>query len=332
MNSILLIGDIGGTKTTLALIEAAGDPRRFLREATYPSARFTNLEEIVNLFLAAGGESVQAACFGVAGPVLSGRSTITNLPWVLDEEELAERTGIPAVLLINDLEAIAGAVPHLFDEDMLVVQPGQPVNRGPLAVIAAGTGLGQAYALWCGARYLAVGTEGGHVEFAPADDIQTDLLAFMRKRHDHVSVERVCSGSGLINLYEFLLASGRGDEPDWLAERLRNSADPTPVLVAAALDQVRPCILCRQTIELFTSILAAQAGNLALSIMATGGVFIAGGMPPRLLPFLQRPEFLARFTGKGRMSGLAHRMPLAVVRDPRISLWGAGHRLRVILA
>jgi glucokinase len=320
---MLLVGDIGGTKTSLAIYPDEGGPRKPATEATYPSARYVGLDVLVRDFLSGMDCRVDRACFGVAGPVVDGRATITNLPWVLDESGLQAALGTAHVRLLNDLTAIACAVPFLVDEELHTLNAGDPAPTGALAVIAPGTGLGEAFLTWDGSRYQPQPSEGGHASFAPVSLKQVELLRYLFGRFAHVSSERVCSGSGIPNIYAFLRDSGQAREPEWLARQLATAPDPTPLIVQFALDDERPSDLCRATLETFVTILGAEAGNLALKVLATGGVYLGGGIPPRLLRLLERPAFLDAFRGKGRMAGLLDRVPIHVILNPNAALLGA---------
>jgi glucokinase len=321
--TMLLVGDIGGTKTSLALYSGEHGPFGPAAEATYPSAQYTGLDVMVRDFLSEIGGAADSACFGVAGPVVEGRATITNLPWVLDESELAAALGTPSVRLLNDLTAIACALPFLSSEELHTLNAGDPAPKGALAVIAPGTGLGEAFLTWDGARYLPQPSEGGHASFAPVSSTQVELLRYLFGRFAHVSSERVCSGSGIPNIYAFLRDSGQAPEPAWLAMQIAAAPDPTPVIVRAALETPQPDALCMATLETFVTILGAEAGNLALKVLATGGVYLGGGIPPRLLRLLEHPAFLETFRGKGRMADLLDRVPVHVILNPKAALLGA---------
>lgn len=320
---MLLAGDIGGTKTALAIFSKSGGVHAPLAARTYPSAAYTSLEDIAEDFLAQTGLQVERAVFGVAGPVVKGRAQITNLPWVLDETELAETLHVGSARLLNDLEAIAYSVPILLPEDLHTLNAGHAVPHGTLAVIAPGTGLGEAYLTWAGWHYDPHPSEGGHCDFAPRDAREIELLRYLLQRYDHLSYERVCSGIGIPNLYSFLRDAGHALEPPWLAARLAEVNDPTPVIFAAAMRPTEPSELCIQTLELFAGILGAEAGNLALKVLATGGVFIGGGIPPRMLPYLEKPHFLENFRDKGRFAALLADIPIHVILNPKAALLGA---------
>lgn len=320
---MLLAGDVGGTKTSLAVYDPAIGLRESLAEATLPSAHFPSLEMLVSAFLAGIEFKVTRACFGVAGPVVSGRAAITNLPWVMDERQLQEELNLTEVRLLNDLESIAYAVPRLEPSDLHTINEGQVTPHGTIAVIAPGTGLGEAFLTWAGDRHCAHPSEGGHADFAPTDLLELGLLRYLWDRYDHVSNERVCSGLGLPNIYAYLKASGYADEPTWLAERLAQVQDATPVIVNNALDKDECCALCEGTLRTFVSILGAEAGNLALRTLATGGVYLGGGIPPRILPALDDSVFMRAFCHKGRFKELMTDIPVHVILNSGAPLLGA---------
>jgi glucokinase len=320
---MLLAGDIGGTKTNLAIYDPEMGLRDPLAEATLPSTGFPSLEALLHSFLSGVECRVTQACFGVAGPVVNGRATITNLSWTIDEGQLVQVLGIPHVRLLNDLESIAYAIPRLTPGDLHTVNEGKPSPEGAIAVIAPGTGLGEAFLTWTGDRYCAHPSEGGHADFAPTDVLELGLLRYLWDRYEHVSYERVCSGIGLPNIYAYLKASGYADEPTWLADRLAQARDATPVIVNNALDKNERCTLCEGTLRTFVSILGAEAGNLALKTLATGGVYLGGGIPPRILPVLDGPVFMNSFCAKGRFRELMTHMPVHVILNPQAPLLGA---------
>ena len=326
--TFILAGDIGGTKTELALYPVGQTPRQNLRKLRFPSQDFAALEEIVAQFLAAGKAEIVGASFGVAGPVVSGVACITNLPWIIEARRLERDLGVP-VGLINDMDAIAHTVAHIDPDDMITLLPGTPVERGARAIIAPGTGLGEGFLVWSEGRYLPFGSEGGHTDFAPRGELQKALLTYLEDRFGHISYERVCSGIGLPNLYAFLKDSARFPEPDWLARQLSQVSDPTPVIAQAGLEARAQ--ICVAALDLFLSILGSEAGNLSLKILATGGVFIAGGIPRRLLPLLQKPEFKQAFIDKGRFSEILNRIPVHVIINPEAALLGAAwHALNLL--
>lgn len=320
---MLLVGDLGGTKTNLAIIDPAQGPRDPIAETSVPSAQFPSLAAMARQFLAEHPVRLRGACFGVAGPVVAGTARVTNLPWVLREDELATALNLRWVQLINDLEAVATAVPYLTPDDCEPLAAGEPEEGGTIAVIAPGTGLGEAFLVWNGDRYVAHPSEGGHCDFAPTTDLQRDLLAWLGRDGTHVSYERVCSGLGIPNLYAFLRARGV-PEPTWLRARLAAASDPTPIILNAALQEDPPQI-CLDTVNLFLDILAAEAGNLALKVFATGGLFFAGGLPPRLLSLLTPERVLPILRNKGRLAGMLERIPVRIITNPKAALLGAAY-------
>ena len=317
-----LAGDIGGTKTTLAVIDPDAGVRAPLHKVTYPSGKFDSLEAIVRQFLQQGDGDfkVRYGSFGVAGPVVNRQARITNLPWVMDEAGMAADLGFP-VRLLNDLEAIAHAVPHLLPEDLETLHAGSPVEGGALAVIAPGTGLGEAFLGWDGHKYLPFPSEGGHADFAPADPDELDLLVYLQPRFGHVSWERICSGSGLPNLYDYLKQRGSHPEPDWLAAKLAAVSDVTPVIVQTALHNQAE--ICVDALDLFVKLLGSEAGNLALKVLATGGIYLGGGIPPRILSFLKKDLFLKAVCEKGRFKEALAQIPVHVILNPEAGLFGA---------
>jgi len=322
---MLLAGDIGGTKTNLGIYSPEKGAREPLFESTFPSPKYSSLETLTREFLNTADVTVDSASFGVAGPVIKGQAKTTNLPWVIDEVQLRKTLHLKSVRLLNDLEAIAYGVTTLGQKDLHTLNKGVAILGGTLAVIAPGTGLGEAFLTWNLTRYQAHASEGGHADFAPTNPLEIDLLHYLRDRFGHVSYERICSGQGLPNIYGFLKDRGYAVEQDWLADQLKAVDDPTPVIVNASLDREKPCELCIATLRIFVSVLGAEAGNLALKVLATGGVYLGGGIPPRIIPALEDKEFMESFTGKGRFSELLARMPVHVIMNPKIALIGAAY-------
>src|SRR5208282_3905923 len=315
---MLIAGDIGGTKTDLAIFSSAAGPHAPLAEARVHSADYPSLQAMVKEFLAKAQKPVDRACFAVAGPVIGGRVKTTNLPWVIEESALAHELNLNlnAVHLINDLEAIARAVPILRPSDVVTVNAGEPVPEGTIAVIAPGTGLGESFLTWEGSRYLAHSSEGGHADFAPTDARQIRLLEYMFKKFDHVSFEHVCSGIGIPNIYEFLRdVEGIPETPE-VAALVASAGDRLVVIISQAVDSKNSSKLCAATIDMFISILAAEASNLAVKFLATGGVYVAGGVAIHTLPIIKQPAFMERFKRKGRFADLLGRIPLHVVITP----------------
>jgi len=317
---VILAGDIGGTNTRLAFATMEGDLPHFIAEATFPSRGHGSLEAILRRFVSEQPHPVAQACFGVAGPVRHGRCETTNLPWVVDARHLSRELGLETVGLINDLEANAYGIAVLEPKDFVVLNTGAPDAGGNAAIISAGTGLGEAGLYWDGEKHRPFATEGGHATFAPRTPLEMDLLHFLTKQFGHVSYERVLSGPGLVNIYTFLRDTGHAEEPPWLAERLRKQ-DPSAVISQAALEG--KSALCEQALDLFVSLYGAEAGNLALKVMATGGVFLGGGIAPKIIRRLQGALFLAAFTGKGRMRPLLEAMPVRVILNDKTALLGA---------
>ena len=320
---MLLAGDTGGTKTNLALFRDEESWREPVDEATFQSGNYASLEALVQDYLAQQKVSIDHASFGVAGPVMDGHATITNLPWKMDEKTLQDALHIPSVRLLNDLDAIAHAVPHLDERDVATINKGQAKPGGAIAVIAPGTGLGEAFLTWNGTAYQTHSSEGGHADFAPSNPFELDLLRYLLERFPHVSYERVCSGKGFPNIYAYLRDAGYAVEPHWLAAELAQAIDKTPVIMKAALDTTAPCEIAAATLNTFVSILGAEAGNMALKVLATGGVYLGGGIPPRILPYLSSERFMQSFCNKGRLGQLLTAVPVHVILNPKIALLGA---------
>lgn len=321
---MLLAGDIGGTKTNLALFVPEAGLHSPVAEGTFPSRRYASLEAVVAEFMTQQNHpSIDRAVFGVAGPVVEGRAEVTNLPWRLEEQALRQALQVDVVYLLNDLQSIASAVPVLDAGDVHTLHAGDAVPRTAIGVVAPGTGLGEAFLTWDGAHYRAHPSEGGHASFAPADEEQMELLRFLLKRFHHVSWERVCSGLGIPNLYAFYKETGRYAEPEWLATKIASAEDITPVVVQSALERGADCPICDATLKLFVSILGAEASNLALKVLATGGVYLGGGIPPRILPALADDRFMKAFLDKGRFADLLHDVPVHVILNPKVALMGA---------
>ena len=289
-------------------------------ERVFPSREHRGLGEIVTRFLDESGTRPEAACFGIAGPVRNGRVETSNLPWVIEQSVLANQIHLAATLLINDLEASAWGIGALGTEDLVTLNPGAGSVSGNQAVVAPGTGLGEAGLFWDGNRHHVFACEGGHTDFAPQGDIQIELLRYLTKRIGHVSYERILSGPGLVNVYEFLCASGWGKETAELTAAMK-SGDPAAAISKAALASNDP--LAAKALDLWISVYGSEASNLALKIMATGGLFLAGGISPKILPKLKGSLFLDAFLDKGRMRPLVESMPVHVVTNEKAGLLGA---------
>lgn len=321
----LLAADVGGTKTDLALFSRDSGPFRPIAHGTLPSRAYGGLIELVDAFLTQRSASVRQACIAVAGPVRKQQAALTNLPWIVSADQLRDSLNADRVVVINDLEAIAESIPLLRPSELVELQSGDADPHGPIAVLAPGTGLGEAFLVWDGSRYRVHPSEGGHVDFAPRTLVQEKLLTFVRNRYGHVSVERVCSGLGITLIYEFLRDTVGGIEPTWLADQLATAEDRTPIIIDAAKDATQPVELCRQTLELFVEILAAEASNFALKLLATGGAYLAGGLPPRLIGFL-RSSFQKTFSDKGRFREFTASFPIHVVIRKQPALLGIAVR------
>jgi glucokinase len=319
-NTVILVGDIGGTNTRLALIACEQGNFSFLAEQTFPSREEPSLESALRKFLTRPVPPIERAAFGIAGPVRCENCEATNLPWMIDSRELARELGLPRVGLINDWEAGAYGLDALEAKDFEVLNPGAPNASGNRAVIAAGTGLGEVGLFWDDRTYRPFASEGGHVDFAPRNHLEMDLLDYLLKRHPRVSAERVICGQGLVAIYQFLRDRGPGEEPPWLVEQLRQK-DPPAVIAENAL--AGECALCTEALDLFVSLYGAEAGNLALKVMATGGVYLGGGIAPKIIAKLREPVFLNAFTAKGRMKPLLQAVPVRVILNPKVALLGA---------
>jgi glucokinase len=319
---MLLAGDVGGTKTILALFEETTEGLRNVRQQTFKSADYFSLEQIVVEFLKGETRPPAAICIGVAGPVIEGRSRITNLPWLIDERSLASATGIQTVKMLNDLRAMSLGLLRLSPEEFVELNPEGEAVAGNMAVLAAGTGLGEAILYWDGQKYHALATEGGHTDFAPNDSVEDQLLAYLRDKFEgHVSYERILSGSGLFNVYQFLRDSSWAPESPDLAAQLLLSHDPAREISRFALELGD--ILSRETLRLFARIYGAEAGNLVLKCFARGGVLIGGGIAPKILPALVDGTFLEGFCAKGRFTNYLRHTPVRVALNPHTGLLGA---------
>jgi glucokinase len=315
---MILAGDIGGTNARLAYFQGQNGALRLVSERVFPSRDYREFGEIVCEFLKDSATRPEVACFGIAGPVRNGRVETSNLPWVIEQSRLAKRIQLPATLLINDLEANAWGVGGLSPHDLAPLNSVAP-SDGNQAVIAPGTGLGEAGLFWNGSRHEVFACEGGHADFAPQGELQIELLKSLATRYGHVSYERVLSGPGLVNVYEFLLKNG-GEEPAGFAAQ-RGTGDAAAVISHAALSGTNR--LAEDALDLWISVYGAEAGNLALKAMATGGVFLGGGISPKILPRLTGPTFMSAFLNKGRLRPLLEGIAVQVITNEGAGLLGA---------
>jgi glucokinase len=316
----VLAGDIGGTHARLAIVEVGGGEPRILREQQYPSREFSGLAPIVERFRQETGERPERAVCGVAGPVVNGVARLPNLPWIVTERELAAAVGTSRVSIINDFDGIGHGVTFVAPRDLEVLQRGRAVSRGAIALIGPGTGLGEGMLLWDGARYRVYSSEGGHADFAPRDDVEWGLFQSLATEFGPVSYERVISGPGLVRIYRYLVASGFASERAPVRDEMVGD-DPAAVIVRHAL--AHGDAACIKALEMFVSILGAEAGNLALTVFATGGVYVAGGIAPRIIAELREGPFVASFRRKGRMSEFMEGIPVHVIVNPNVGLLGA---------
>lgn len=319
----IIAGDIGGTKTVIALVERTDQGLRALRDQTFSSKQHGSLEEILEIFLQeAPNGPVTVGCFGVAGPVVDGESKTTNLPWTINERVLARTIGAQRVKLLNDLEAAAYGMLQLEPKEFCVLNEGvQPERQGNIAVLAAGTGLGEAMLFWDGEQHHPIASEGGHSDFAPRSALEIELLRFLQGKYgSHISYDRVLSGPGLFDIYSFLRQSSDEGEPAWLTDKFHRG-DPSAAVTEIALARQDP--VCVQAVDVFASIYGAEAGNLALKCLAVGGVLIGGGIAPKMLPALRHGRFMNGFKDKGRYVDLMQRMPVKIALNPRAPLIGA---------
>ena len=324
---ILVAGDIGGTKSHLALFTVQNQEPNLLSEETYRSIDYLGLEEIVCQFLdfkktEIGSEQISRAYLAVACPVVGERCKMPNLPWTVSASVIREKTGIQDVKLINDLEASVHGIAQLSEDELANLQEGSADLDGNAALISAGTGLGEALLYRRENTFVPIASEGGHADFAPRTGLEIELLKYLLERFQHVSYERVLSGPGLLNIYHFLRDAGYGQEEDWLKERLQQG-DPSHSIASTALSKESD--LCVQVLDLFVSIYGAEAGNLALKTKAIGGLFVGGGIAPKIVSKLREGKFLAAFVDKGRLSGLMERIPIRVILNPDTALLGAAH-------
>ena len=316
----VLAGDIGGTNTRLALYDVNGRQLEMLAMQSYPSQQYDSLGSVMREFLDTHRHPPQAACLGVAGPVHDQVANITNLPWQISAADIANDFGLGSVSLLNDLEATGWGLPTLQADDLVTLQGGNARASGNAAIIAAGTGLGQAGLYFDGERHQPFACEGGHTDFSPQTELDMALLRFLQKQHEHISWERIVSGSGLVNLHACLCDLRQREIPDWLQAAMQ-AGDPAAAISDAA--QQGRDETCSEALQWFINLYCVEAGNLALKLMATGGVYVAGGIAPKLLEQLQDGTFMQAFRAKGRMQALMERMPVRVVLNDEVALQGA---------
>ena len=316
--SRVLAGDIGGTKTRLAIIEVDGMRLSTSREVSFPSRDFATFDDLLDDFLK-GAQAPAHAAFGIAGPVQGRTVRVTNLPWVIEADATQRRFGFVSCNLLNDLEAVAFGLPALGETDLLTLQDGDPDAGGNMAIIAAGTGLGEAGLYWDGNRHHPYATEGGHTSFSPQNDLEMELLRYLQGLYGHVSWERVVSGMGLPDLHNFLRGYRQVAVPQWLEDEMREG-DAAAAISNAALSERDD--LCSETMDIFVQLYGAEAGNLALKSMSRGGLYLGGGIAPKILPLLRRDTFMRAFLRKGRMRPVLEAMPVRVILNDRVALYG----------
>lgn len=321
---MILAGDVGGTKVRLALYVLENGSMVRKDVATFTSREFASLEEVATRFLTERRSSVDCACIGVPGPVSEGRVQLTNLPWAIEEKAIAEKLNIEKVRLVNDLAATSHAVPRLTAEQLVELHPGPPPDKQHTVqvVLAPGTGLGQGFLTWHDGEFTVHASEGGHVDFAPTSDIQIDLLQYLRKKFKRVSAERVLCGPGLVNIYSFLKESGYAPEPEALRKRMQTE---DPAAVISQTGQSGEFEICEKALDIFVSALGAQAGDQVLTLIATGGVYLGGGIPPKILKKLSDGTLIESYLNKGRLSGLVQHTALYVIQDDHAALIGAAY-------
>ena len=317
---MILAGDIGGTNARLAYFQSQNGHLNLVSERVYPSREHSEFGEIVTQFLKDSGSRPEVACFGIAGPVRDGRVETSNLPWVIEQSRLAKQISLPSTWLINDLEASAWGIGALSPGDLVPLNHVSGHVSGNQAVIAAGTGLGQAGLYWDGSHHQVFACEGGHCDFAPQGELQIELLRYLAARFEHVSYERILSGPGLVNVYDFLRDQGKEKETPEFAAELKNG-DAAAAISRAAIDGTSS--LAVQALDLFIDVYGAEASNLALKTMATGGLFLSGGISPKILSKLQGPRFMQAFVHKGRLRPLVESIPVQVVTNEKAGLLGA---------
>jgi glucokinase len=325
---MFLAGDVGGTKTRLGLFSLEGGRLKLDEVKRFESAKFPHLAEIVREFLAGRTFPLQAACFGVPGPVKAGTVKVTNLPWTLSERDLSEHTGIPRVRLVNDLVSTAAAIPNFGPTDVHEVYPGERgEDRDVFAIVAPGTGLGHAVLYRENGRMTFLASEAGHANFAPVTGLEVELHAFLSKKFHPVSVERVLCGPGIANIYEFLRDTGKEREEPEVAERMARE-DRAAVIAEFARSGKSP--LCARTLELFISVLGAHAANIAVTFLSTGGIYLGGGIPPKLIDLLSSDRLVSAYLDRLKLQDVVKMTPIYIIKDDNASLNGAGQLARLL--
>ncbi len=329
MDRYFLVADIGGTKSELAVYAQKDDVRSYFLKKRFVTGEYKSLEDLIAHFLQEHAFKIEAAVLAVAGPVINKRVTLfsSNLPWEVDKASLRERLHISDIELINDLRAVAGAIPHLRKEDIYTINKGVEKEHETMAVIAPGTGLGEAFLIWDGARYKPCISEGAHVNFGPRTDLEIGLLKHFKKSQDHVSYESVCSGLGIPSIYKYLLAKSVKTEDSAITNELADAEDLTRTLINMAGQKGGARGIVEEVLLLFSSILGAEAGNLVLKTMATGGIFLAGGIPSRIIPYLNSRVFLNSFFDKGVMREMMPDVPIHIITNPDTAILGAAEYL-----
>lgn len=318
---MILAGEIGATRTRLAAFDKEGSRLKVVVEKTYQSQEHGSLSEIIAAFIQAEGIAVHSACLGVAGPVRRGRSKISNLPWVIDSRDLAKQLKLDSVGMINDLEAYAYGIDGLDSKDFVTLNAGSEDAEGNRAVISARTGLGVAGLYWDGYRHHPFACEGGHSDFAPRNALEMELLAYLQKKYGRISYERLLSGPGIKNIYDFLRDAHKADEPQWLKDQIGAAPDPPAVISQLALEG--NAAICDQTLSIFVSIYGAETGNCALNFLSTGGIFIGGSVAAKIVPKMKDPIFMESFLDKGRMESLLKEIPVTIVLNDDSGIIGA---------
>ena len=317
---MILAGDIGGTKTSLAIFETRGDELHLVEQRSFKSHADVGLEAILQEFISLFHPNFTCAAFGIAGPVLNGRVEATNLPWIINGNSLSTMLNLSGVGLINDLEANAYGIEVLKPDEFVVLNEGDKTRTGNAALISAGTGMGTACLFWDGKRHVPSASEGGHQDFAAHNELEVELLRHLMAQFGHVSIERVISGIGLLNIYNFLKQYRYAEEPDWLAEELKHG-DPNVAITKAALE--RKSELCIRTLDIFVSAYGAEAGNLALTLKSVGGLYVGGGIAPKIIDKMKDGTFMGFFTDKGRLSQLMATIPVKVIMNDKTALLGS---------